>query len=241
MSSTAERPSANGLGLEVRLVAEQPELVKVHLAARGASEEVLASVDEMATLYDRRKELITRGDAAREIRKRLSGQIGKLMKEGKTEEAEELKKQVEAANADADVCDKEQSEVDEKCGDSFTALPNLVSRREQQAAFRARTQRVNLTRRLLSAPQLDDSTPTGSGEEENEVVSEWGTDQRKVGEDGVYKWHDEIAVELNGWKADEAAMLSGARFSVLAGPVAKLERALTQFFLDSLGKKVRGV
>lgn len=141
MSSTAERPSANGLGLEVRLVAEQPELVKVHLAARGASEDVLTSVDEMAKLYERRKELITRGDAAREIRKRLSGQIGKLMKEGNTEEAEELKKQVEAANVDADVCDKEQAEVDEKCGNSFTALPNLVSGCEQRAAppFRART------------------------------------------------------------------------------------------------------
>ena len=35
-------------------------------------------------------------------------------------------------------------------------------------------------------------------------------------------------------------MLSGARFSVLAGPVAKLERALTQYFLDTLGEKVRG-
>lgn len=56
----------------------------------------------------------------------------------------------------------------------------------------------------------------------------------------MYKWHDEIAAELNGWKADEAAMLSGARFSVLAGPVAKLERALTQFFLDSLSEKVHG-
>ena len=45
---------------------------------------------------------------------------------------------------------------------------------------------------------------------------------------GVYKWHDEIAEGLNGWKNDEAAALSGARFAVLSGPVARLERALTQ-------------
>ena len=32
-------------------------------------------------------------------------------------------------------------------------------------------------------------------------------------------------------------MLSGARFSVLSGPVAKLERALTQYFLDTLSEK----
>lgn len=37
--------------------------------------------------------------------------------------------------------------------------------------------------------------------------------------------------------SEEAAKLSGARFSVLAGPIAKLERALVQFFLDSAAEK----
>ena len=37
--------------------------------------------------------------------------------------------------------------------------------------------------------------------------------------------------------SEEAAKLSGARFSVLAGPVARLERALVQFFLDAATEK----
>jgi seryl-tRNA synthetase len=53
---------------------------------------------------------------------------------------------------------------------------------------------------------------------------------RKMGEE--YLWHDEIARNLDGVDIDAAAGISGARFSVLVGPIARLERALMQFFLD---------
>jgi len=47
-----------------------------------------------------------------------------------------------------------------------------------------------------------------------------------------FLWHDELAQNLKGLNVDAASRISGARFSVLTGPVARLERALTQYFLD---------
>jgi len=77
---------------------------------------------------------------------------------------------------------------------------------------------------------LDDRVPDGNDESDNVVVSIWGEDQRKIGEE--FLWHDEIAKNLNGVDIDAANRISGSRFSVLVGPVARLERSLTQYFLD---------
>ena len=45
-------------------------------------------------------------------------------------------------------------------------------------------------------------------------------------------WHDEIGMKLKGVDVEAASRISGARFSVLKGSVARLERALSQYFLD---------
>jgi seryl-tRNA synthetase len=62
------------------------------------------------------------------------------------------------------------------------------------------------------------------------VVYNWGEGKRKVG--AGFLWHDDIASNLGGLNTEAASRISGARFSILSGPVAKLERALTQYFLD---------
>ncbi len=73
------------------------------------------------------------------------------------------------------------------------------------------------------------STPIGGGEEDNVEVRKWGT----PGDfDFEPKDHVELA-EAKGWFDNEAAVkIASARFSVLKGPMAKLQRALTQFMLD---------
>lgn len=60
-------------------------------------------------------------------------------------------------------------------------------------------------------------------------MTQWGDELKKIGE---YKWHDEIAAQMKGIDIDAAARISGARFSVLMGPLARLERAIIQYFLD---------
>lgn len=58
----------------------------------------------------------------------------------------------------------------------------------------------------------------------------WNEEKRKIGEG--YLWHDEIASKLGGLDVDAAVRISGARFSVLKGSIARLERALINYFLD---------
>ena len=82
----------------------------------------------------------------------------------------------------------------------------------------------------LSLPNLlDASVPDGQSEDENVEIRRWG-------EPGSYdfevKDHVDLGMDTGGLWFEQAAYLSGARFSVLKGELAKLQRALTQFMLD---------
>lgn len=74
-----------------------------------------------------------------------------------------------------------------------------------------------------------DSVPDGKSENDNVVVRTWGEPKKFSFKP---KEHADIAAK-NGWMDFEtAAKLSGARFVVLRGPIARLSRALAQFMLD---------
>jgi len=59
-------------------------------------------------------------------------------------------------------------------------------------------------------------------------VSSWGCEGELPGD---VPWHDEVGVAL-GLDTDAASRLSGSRFAVLRGSLARLERALINFFVD---------
>jgi len=81
----------------------------------------------------------------------------------------------------------------------------------------------------LSMPNIPhDSVPEGNSEEDNVEVSIWG-EPRKY--DFEPKDHVDLG-EMHGLDFETAAKISGARFSVMTGKVARLHRALTQFMLD---------
>ena len=76
-----------------------------------------------------------------------------------------------------------------------------------------------------------DSVPVGKSEADNQEV-------RRVGEVPKFdfemiKDHVSIGEGLGGLDFDTAAKISGARFSLLKGPLARLHRALAQFMLDT--------
>ncbi len=82
----------------------------------------------------------------------------------------------------------------------------------------------------LGIPNLPhESVPDGSGEDENLEVRRWG-------EPPVFDFEPLDHVDLgarNGWLDFEtAAKITGSRFAVMRGPVARLHRALIQFMLD---------
>ena len=72
--------------------------------------------------------------------------------------------------------------------------------------------------------------PTGKSADENVEVRKWGTPKNY---DFKVRDHVEIGESLGGIDFDTAAKLSGARFSVLKGGVARLHRALGQFMLNT--------
>ncbi len=83
---------------------------------------------------------------------------------------------------------------------------------------------------LASIPNTPlDSVPDGRDENNNVEVLRWGTPRRF---DFTPKEHFEIGEGLGLMDFETAAKLSGARFVVNKGPLARLERALAQFMLD---------
>jgi seryl-tRNA synthetase len=76
----------------------------------------------------------------------------------------------------------------------------------------------------------DQSTPQGKGEEDNVEIKRWGEPKSY---DFEVKDHVDLT-EARGWYDNDAAVkIASARFSVLKGPLARLQRALTQFMLDT--------
>jgi len=82
---------------------------------------------------------------------------------------------------------------------------------------------------LASLPNLpDDSIPDGPDESANVELRRWGTPREF---DFTPLEHDALGEKL-GMDFDGAARLSGARFVVLKGQMARLQRAIGQFMLD---------
>jgi seryl-tRNA synthetase len=83
---------------------------------------------------------------------------------------------------------------------------------------------------LLTLPNLlHESVPAGGGEDDNLEVRRWG-------EPRVFDYepldHVAIGERLGGLDFEAAARISGARFAVIRGELARLHRALAQFMLD---------
>ncbi len=82
----------------------------------------------------------------------------------------------------------------------------------------------------LGIPNLPhESVPPGDSEEDNEVVLEWGEPPQF---DFTPRDHIDLGNALGGMDFERAAMLSGARFVTMSGPLVTLHRALIQFMLN---------
>jgi len=88
---------------------------------------------------------------------------------------------------------------------------------------------TELSAMLMAVPNLpQDDVPVGADESANVEVRRWGTPRAF---DFPTRDHVDLGAPL-GLDFDTGAKLSGARFSFLRGPVARLHRALAQFMLD---------
>ena len=77
---------------------------------------------------------------------------------------------------------------------------------------------------------LDDSVPDGKDESDNAEVRRWGEPTKF---DFEVRDHIELGENLGMIDFEAASRISGSRFTVLSGPLARLQRALIQYMLDT--------
>ena len=87
-----------------------------------------------------------------------------------------------------------------------------------------------LNQYYLSIPNIPDvSVPLGDSEDDNLEVRKWGKIEQ-LGFDS--KDHVDLTAESNRLSFDDAAKISGSRFSIMRGSLARMHRALVHFMLD---------
>ncbi len=138
-------------------------------------------------------------------RKKASKQVGELIKSGMA--VEEAKAQVadtlQTIDAELDQEVASAKAIQEEIRDFLMGIPNV--------------------------PQ--DAVPAGNDEEDNVEVRQWGTPKTLPFEP---KDHVDVGEALGhgGLDFERAAKLSGSRFAVMTGGLARLHRALIDFMLD---------
>lgn len=118
--------------------------------------------------------------------------------------------------------------------DEFQRLRALVSDKKTEIAAmqgEAKELDAKLTDMLARIANLPaDDVPDGATEDDNVEVSKWGTPATF---DFPPKEHFDIASVAASMDFELGAKLSGSRFVVLRGAVARIHRALSQFMLDT--------
>ena len=140
----------------------------------------------------------------------------------------------EAALAERNAASKLVGEAKASGNDKeFERLRTLVSEKKVEIASledSAKEIDTKLTNLLLTIPNTPyDDVPDGLDENDNVEIHKWGTPQQ-------YEFdaleHYEIKSVSKGMDFETAAKMSGSRFVILSGAIARIHRALAQFMLD---------
>ena len=186
--------------LDIKYVREHLDEVAETMKNRHAS----FSPEQFTALDVQRREVIAEEEALQAERNKLSKEIGALMGQGKTDEANATKETVRQIN------------------EKLTALGD--ARAEAEAAMDAL---------MLSIPNMvDATTPVGEDENDNPEVRRWGTPRDFAAEGFEPQAHWDLGPALNIIDFERGVKLAESRFYVLGGAGARLERALIAFMLD---------
>lgn len=148
-------------------------------------------------------------------------------------ERREALHQMEQLRAEQNKASQEIGRLKKEKQDASEAIAAMANVREQIKAFedRAREADEQLRNNLLVIPNLPhESVPVGPDDSANRIERTWGEPATFAFEP---KDHVELGANLGIIDFERAAKISGARFSVLLGAGSQLERALTQFMLDT--------
>jgi seryl-tRNA synthetase len=164
----------------------------------------LAQLEGFTERDAERRTLIKERDELNASVNRLSKSVGALMREGKRDEAEAIKSESKQASERIKGIESRLSEIEDELRSLLTRVPNLPH----------------------------ESAPVGADETANVEVRRWGTPRDFAAEGFAPKDHVDIGTSLGILDLERATKITGARFNVLAGLGARLERALINFMLD---------
>ncbi|MBX2830779.1 MAG: serine--tRNA ligase [Rhodospirillales bacterium] len=180
---------------DIKWIRDNPEAFDAAMAAR--KQEITA--ERLIDIDVERRKLMTEHQEMLARRKTISGEIGKLRKNG--ENADDLMAEMGTLKDKIKEAEDGQASLNEQLDLLLSSFPNL----------------------------LDSEVPIGEDEDDNVEVNRWGTPREY---DFQPIEHFEIGEKLGMMDFETAAKLSGSRFVVLRGGLAKLERALAQFMID---------
>ena len=204
--------------LTLKLINEETERVVRGLEKKHFPQ-AKEAIDNVLVIDKRRRETQQDLDKCLNEQKILSGQIGKLMKEGKRDEAEQTKKTVASLKEQSKQLEEQMAKAQEEMTTLLCQIPNIPY----------------------------DEVPEGSTAEDNHVVK--SNLKECDGNDTVGNWnvnpslnimnplpHWELAKKYNLIDFDLGVNITGAGFPVYIGKGARLQRALINFFLDEARK-----
>ena len=111
--------------LDIKFVRENPDIVKQNIKNKFQDQK-LPLVDEVIELDDKNRKIKKEVESLRAEKNSLSKKIGGLMKEGKKEEAEEIKAKVAAGNAKIDELTAEEKRTAEEIKKRMMVIPNII-------------------------------------------------------------------------------------------------------------------
>ncbi len=163
------------------------------------------NVPAFQALEAERKSLQIRTEELQNQRNTLSKQIGQLKAKG--EDASAVMAQVSASKAELEASSIRLEQIQAEMQALLLAVPNLPH----------------------------DSVPPGTGEAGNLEVRKWSPVEGPGGSPPAYSFEVKDHVDVGqplGLDFELGTKLTGSRFTVMKGPLARLHRALAQFMLD---------
>lgn len=188
--------------LELNFIRNNKDRVIKGLKLRNYTDEQLRVVDEILKYDEERRTCQHAIDSQKGEVKKLSKDIGGMMRAGKVEEAETIKNKVAELKASINALDERMKFAEEKLEELLLSVPNIPH----------------------------ESVPPGTTADDNEVVKAWEKPFPQLGEGALPHW--ELAKKYNLFDLELGVKLTGAGFPVYRGKGAKLERALINFFLN---------
>ena len=111
--------------IDIKLLRENPDLVKENIKKKFQDEK-LVLVDEVLDLDVKNRQAQANGDNLRAERKSLSNEIGNLMRQGKKEEAENIKAKVNEVNSKLEENEKLEHTYSEEIKQKMMKIPNIM-------------------------------------------------------------------------------------------------------------------